>query len=334
MNGKLLSSFLIILMITILSNCVGKKEFVRPQSIGTWVVYWDGERGLKELETYGRLFDRVSLFAYELGAEGQPQAAPGIESMIPRFLQLAKERGFSAWVTLVNDWRDPDRICLKETEKLRRLLSDKELRRKHISEIVDLVTRDGFSGLDLDFEGFSTLDQSSLDPMITELASELRKKGLGFQVVVEPRKDRYLPPPGSVSIVVMGYNLHGPHSDPGPRATPDFLRTLTPRGKGDALGEPSLAIALGGFSWGKNQKVKQLDWETGNREVERAVEKGRGPGDVPYARLEDGEIIWFEDEKSLKAKWMASTDGFKALMLWRLGGNDDRLFRWLEKMKK
>jgi hypothetical protein len=322
-----------VMVICGLSNCVRHKEPIPPKSLGAWVVYWDGERGLKELDAYGRLFDRVSLFTYELGPEGQPQHAPGVIEMLPRFLDLARKKGFSAWVTLVNDRRTPERVFLKETERLRRLLSDQDQRRQHVQAIIELVLKDGFSGLNLDYEGFSKQDNQIMDPLVSELAAELKKKRLGFNVVVEPGADRFLPSAGTVSLVVMGYNLHGPHSGPGPRATPAFIHSLSVRGKGDVLGKPTLTLAVGGFSWGPDQKVRQLDWETGNRQAEKAVKKGRRSGDVPYAKFEDGGVAWFEDEKSLMAKWMAA-DGFKGLMLWRLGGNDDRLFRWLDQIKK
>ncbi|MEW6185702.1 MAG: glycosyl hydrolase family 18 protein [Thermodesulfobacteriota bacterium] len=334
MNSRFLLGFSLVVSLLILVACGRQKEYVRPGSIGSWVVYWDGLRGMKELETYGNLFDRVSLFGFEIGEDGKPQSAPGLQGLIPRFIELSKEKGFSPWVTLVNDWRGSEKVILKETTTLGRILSDNKERRKQVRAIVDLVAADGFSGLDLDYEGFSNRDRPFLDPFISELSAELKKKGLGFTVVVEPRKDRYLPPTGTVSLIVMGYNLHGPHNGPGPRATPKFLRSLRSRGQGDTSGKPVLALAVGGFVWGKNNKVKPLDWKTGNEQGEKAPEKGRGTGDVPYARLGDGSLIWYDDPKSLAAKWKASADGFKGLMIWRLGGNDDRLFHWLGTLKK
>lgn len=340
MRGSLMNKGLFYWLFFLLSNvlflcsCIGPQKGGPPRSLGAWVVYWDGERGLKELWAYGSLFDRVSLFAYELDEEGRPQAAPGLEKWIPPFLSLAKEKGFSPWVTLVNDMRGPDGVRLKEAERLRPLLSDPEKMSRHIAEIVSLVEKDGFAGLDLDYEGFTTADRSLLDPLIAGLSRRLAEKGLGFQVVVEPRKDRYLPPHRAAPLVVMGYNLHGPHSGPGPRATPEFLRSLGPRGQGDRLGEPAIALALGGFVWGKDGKVKQMDWAGGFVLSGQAKEKGRGQGSVPFARLEDGGVIWYEDEKSLEEKWAAASQTFKRLMLWRLGGNDERLFRALEKIRK
>ena len=35
-----------------------------PQQIQAWMVYFDGDRGLAELQEHGELFDRISLFAF------------------------------------------------------------------------------------------------------------------------------------------------------------------------------------------------------------------------------------------------------------------------------
>lgn len=97
---------------------------------------------------------------------------------------------------------------------------------------------------------------------------------------------------------------------------------------------PTLALAVGGFPWGPDGKVKQLDWETGNRMGEQFVNKRGRLGSVPFAEDDRGQVVWFEDAASLDAKWTAASQaGFRGLMIWRLGGNDDRLFQWLGKVK-
>jgi hypothetical protein len=127
-------------------------------------------------------------------------------------------------------------VRLKETETLRRLLSDPEGLRRHVADIVSLVEKDGFAGLDLDYEGFSTDDRAVLDPLITALSLTLKERGLGFQVVVEPRKDRYLPPAGCAPVVVMGYNLHGPPQRSGTAVYADIYPFPGPKRAGGPLG--------------------------------------------------------------------------------------------------
>ena len=170
MNPPIRATFCLLLALMGLTTCAVHKDRIPAASLGSWVVYWDGERGLKELETHGRLFDRVSLFAYELGPEGRPQPAPGVKEIMPRFFSLSGVHGFSAWVTLVNDWRAPEGVFLKETDRLRQLLSDPSRREMHIRSIVDLIRNDGFAGLDLDYESFSSEDAPVLTALVKGLS--------------------------------------------------------------------------------------------------------------------------------------------------------------------
>ncbi|MCX5886422.1 MAG: hypothetical protein NT096_11020 [Proteobacteria bacterium] len=329
---RLVILFVIVIM---LSSCALFKKITPPQQIGAWLVYWDGDRGLSELETHGVLFNRVSMFAYELDPQGMPQHTPGFMKLMPNFFLLAKKHGFSPWVTIVNDVRTINKVLMKDTEVLHQLMADPELRKKHVKDIVVRVKEDGFVGLDLDYERLEVLDQNNFHFFVEELGDELKRNGLGFNVVIEPQRGP-LPSPGTTTLTVMGYNLYGTHSGPGPRSTPAFIATLVGRVNGDAKAAPELALAVGGFSWAPDGRVKQLDWVSGQRLAESAVKKGRGPFTrVPHARLGDGTEVWFEDAESLRAKWDAAYKaGFRSLMIWRLGGNDDSLFQLLYNYRK
>jgi spore germination protein len=316
-------------------SCAPVPEIRPPHTMGAWVVYWDAERGLKELDEHGTLFNRVSFFAYELDDEGNLRYAPGFEDIKTRFLALAKKYGFSPWVTLVNDVRKDDRVSLKDTEIIRMVLDNPMLYKKHIQDIVKRVKEDGFEGLDLDYERLCDSDEEKFRGFVTELAQGLKKDGLGLNVILEPERGPS-PSSGSVAVTVMAYNLHGFGSSPGPRSTPHFISKLQERGSGDARGAPDLALAVGGYCWETDGKVKQLDWVSGQRLAASAPKKGRGVfTSVPYACLENGAEIWFEDAASIREKWVAAYQaGFRNLMIWRLGGNDEHLFKLLSKYKR
>ncbi len=322
--SRLLSTSLAVLLLV---SCTVEKEKPSPLHIGAWIVYWDGDRGLSELTSYGKLFDRVSLFAYELDERLVPVHAPHLSAMMPRFFSLSKEKGFSPWVTVVNDIRTPSGVLPKDTEMLRRALSDPRQMKKHVSDIVRKVKEDGFAGVDLDYEGFKPTDQTFFCAFVEELASELRLSGLGLNVIVGPGKGPL--PPHDTPLTVMAYNLHGPHSGPGPRSTPGFIKSLGHLCSRSGAAE--LAIATGGFLWNPGGKVSQMDWSAAKKASLNAEKNGRGLLDrVPYARLADGAELWYEDEKSFAEKWEAGYEaGYRSLMVWRLGGNDDGLFQLL-----
>jgi spore germination protein YaaH len=306
-----------------------------PIQMQAWVVYYDADRGLNEVRAHGALFDRISLFAYELSPDGTPQPAPNMPQMIPQFLRYADERGFEPWVTVVNDVRfGRDSAILKDTGLVHDILSDEVRRENHARALAERVRNDGFAGLHLDYERVAVSDSSEFRAFVHLLNGELVNRGLELEVVVEPSYGP-VPGPNTTSVSVMGYDLHGPHSGPGPRATPEFVAGLQPRARGDSDSAAGLAIALSGFSWQPGGEVVPVDWAaSSDLSVEGRTRQRNAADGVPSARLDDGTEIWFEDPESILQKWHAAWgSGFRRLLLWRLGGNDDRLFSMLRDLR-
>jgi spore germination protein YaaH len=307
------------------------KKTTASQHIGAWLVFWDGKRGLSELDANGHLFHRVSFFAYELNVEGYPQPAPHFTELLPDFFNCAQRYGFQPWVTVVNDVRLDDGSALaKDVVVLRKILEDPERRKAHATILAEKVLSDGFAGLDLDYEGLCTYDQEHFQAFIIELSRELKQRNLGFNVILEPQQGP-LPPHDTVTSTVMGYYLHGEHSGPGPIATPDFITNLDKRVIGHSKEPPSLALSLGGFSWSPGNKAEQVQWVDAQIRAAHALKTGRHSSTrSPYAILADGTEIWYEDSESIYTKLNAAQKAhFSGLMLWRLGGNDERLFELL-----
>jgi hypothetical protein len=304
-----------------------------PGKLGAWLVYWAAESGLVELKAHGALFHQVSLFAYELDASGNPCPGPGVTEIIPQFLQLAREKGYQPWVTVVNDVQYPDRKVLKDKQILENLLGDPRERLAHVRSLAAMVKKHGFTGLTLDYEGLENRQTENYRDFVTELAQELAKGNLALNVLVEPRRGP-LPPSNTVRLTVMAYNLHGPHSGPGPRATPAFITSLGQRGVGDSQGAPAVALAVGGFLWPKAGKVQKVSWNEAFRMAQGAAEVGRNSLDAcPFARWADHSEMWFEDPLSLQAKWQAARQaGYRDVWLWHLGDSDERLFGWLKQL--
>ena len=314
-------------LLVLLVSCAPGLSVPNPLQVQAWAVYFDGERGLAELQEHGGLFDRVSLFAYELDPDGTPTPAPNVDAMMAPFFRLAATKGFDPWVTVVNDVRyGVDSVLAKVSTLVHELLVDPARRLAHARGIAARVEGDGFKGLHLDYEQVPESDQAHFQAFITKLGDELQQRGLGLEVVVEPVSGP-LPAAGSVRVVVMAYDLFGTHSGAGPRSTPTFVTGLGPRARIDSASAAALAIAVGGFAWEAGGEVHALDWLDAQRLAAEAPSTRRSAADVPSARLSDSTEIWFEDRESLLAKWRAAWEaGFRRLAIWRLGGNDERLF--------
>jgi spore germination protein len=333
---KMLRNYLIILLLVFLTACAEPKISLHPEHVSAWLVYWEIEAGLMELEAYGSLLDKVSLFAFELDERGSPQYAPDLVELFPRFFSLAETHGFKPWITVVNDMRKNNgTVLLKETNLLRPILSNPTSRKNHALALATAVAEGNFAGLDLDYEGFDSSDQDSLNSLFSDLSQELRCRGLGFNVIVEPRR-ALLPLPETVGITIMGYNLHGPHSEAGPRATPQFVAKLGIRNGKGSTSNPTIALATGGFAWSPTGSVRKMNWITAQSALKDTLRTGRDPRtDVPYGDLKDGTKFWYEDAQSIQTKWGAARGvGFNSLILWHLGGNDGELFEWLSESRK
>ena len=307
-----------------------------PTQIQAWVVYFDADRGMAEVRDHGALFDRISLFAYELTPEGNPWPAPQVVQMIPQFLRLAEDNGFAPWITVVNDVRySGDSAILKDPVLVHELIVDPQRRAAHARALAEEVSSDGFAGLHLDYEQVAESDSSDFRAFVEELRRELERRELGLEVVIEPSRGP-LPEPNTTNVSVMAYDLFGPHSGPGPRATPEFVSGLRQRAGGDTDSAAGLVLAVGGFAWEPGGEVKPLDWAVAKQLSTEAQSRQRGTLDgVPSARLDDGTELWFEDPESLLSKWDAAwKSGFRRLLLWRLGGNDERLFELLRDLRR
>jgi hypothetical protein len=307
---------------------------MRAAELNAWLVYFDAERGLVELRDHGELFDRVSLFAYELDPEGNILPAPGLPGLVARFHTLARERGFEPWITAVNDVRyGADSAVAKDSTVVHNLLVDRERRSAHVHQLAERVSADGFVGLHLDYEQVPESDSTQFRAFIQELRAALEPRAIGLEVVLEPTRGP-MPESSKARVTVMGYDLFGGHSGPGPRSTPQFVSGLSTRARFDADSAAALAIAVGGFVWDSGGEVSSIDWSDAQQLADEATSRRRGGLDgVPSARFDDGSELFFEDAESLAGKWRAArASGFRRLAIWRLGGNDDRLFDLLRNL--
>jgi spore germination protein len=317
------------------ASCAPRWNAPRPEQLQAWVVYFDIEAGMAELQQHGMLFDRVSLFAYELDPRGSPGLAPRLDETITPFLQLAREEGFEPWVTVVNDIRyTPDSAIAKDGDLVHDLIADPTRRARHARDLAAVVSTHGFKGLHLDYERVPESDSTQFQQFVEELRTELRSLGCMLEVVMEPSSDA-LPHLGRTSVTVMAYDLFGEHTGPGPRSTPTFISELSRKTGINGDNSAAVALAVSGFAWKPDGKVQSLDWSVARRLGNEAHgTRRRDPNYVLHATLDDGTEIWFEDAESILAKWQAAWQaGFRRLAIWRLGGNDESLFDLFRRMR-
>ena len=195
-----------------------------------------------------------------------------------------------------------------------------------------------------------------------DLANQLAAQGKKLRFLLEPKK-QYLQIPltKGPEYVLMGYNLFGGHSGPGPKANAAFLRKLATESSAAAYrtGQKiGLALATGGFAWPtatglQNRaavvavnEMSAAAWARGSQAAlvrdpeSRAlhfVATDTAPGSpIPARNAKNSTYeIWYADGETL-SYWIqiGQSAGFGNISLWRLGGNvRESLARFAEATK-
>ncbi|QAZ68699.1 glycoside hydrolase family 18 protein [Solidesulfovibrio carbinolicus] len=311
--------------------------------LSCWIADWDLARGLAEWRAHPGLFDTVRVFAAYFDEAGKPALAPAWAAAIGS--DVARVFGPTpAFLTVVNDIATPTGKGnkLKDPELVRRLVGAPAARTAHIADLLTLAGRSRFAGIEIDYENVAAADWPDFCAFIAELYPAATAKGLAVSVVLQPQR-RFLaaPLPAGPAYVLMGYNLFGSHSGPGPKATPAFLaeqaKSLRAIGLLDAT---ALALATGGFDWTEAKAAKQL---TESDAASLIAQKGAAPtrsdpDGYLVTRYRDPagkeHEVWHADAATFATLWQAAQNaGFSRLAVWRLGGNSPALFTWLANLK-
>ncbi|MHC1790476.1 glycoside hydrolase family 18 protein [Solidesulfovibrio sp.] len=311
--------------------------------ITAWIADWDLARGLAEWRAHRQLFDSVRVFAAYFDESDRPALSPAWAAALGSDVKTVFGPT-PAYLTVVNDVTTPTGRGnkLKDPELVRRLVSTPKARAAHIEDLVRLAGRCRFAGIEIDYENVAAPVWPDFSLFVAELYAAASAKGLAVSVVLQPQR-RYLaaPLPGGPAYVLMGYNLFGSHSGPGPKATPAFLaeqaRSLEAIGLLDAT---ALALATGGFDWTEGKSARQLnETEAAILLAQQGVRPERSALDgYLVTRYRDatgkGHEVWHADAATFDTLWRAArAAGFTRLAVWRLGGNAPALFDWLATLK-
>jgi len=219
---------------------------------------------------------------------------------------------------------------LKDQNLLEELLKNETTRNQHIDDIISLAKANGYEGLEIDYERIrKNYDLWALFiDFIIELNARCENEGLKLRIVLEPTTpfDKAEFPEGP-EYVMMCYNLHGTHNDPGPKADFEFIENLIKDMK-TIQGDKNFALATGGFDWSSDGKVRALTEEQAFSLLNESgsnVQRDAGSGSLNYKYSDKSDIlheVWFADDITLNG-WIKTIEenGTFGISIWRLGGN-------------
>ncbi|KAA9160915.1 peptidoglycan hydrolase [Amycolatopsis acidicola] len=226
-----------------------------------------------------------------------------------------------------------------------RILHDPEAARRHVTDVVALVERERYTGIDIDYEELTGADRDAFSGFVTQLADALHANGKRLSVDVFAKttdagydqrnqaQDYAALGRAADQVRLMAYDYHWQTSAPGPIAPVSWVRsvleyavTQIPRAK------IVLGIPLYGYDWVGHDgtPVSWLQVYGRSREFQAQVEWD-GVSESPHLTYVDGQQVrhelWFENAYSASAKLdLAREFRIGGVFLWMFGPEDDLIW--------
>jgi spore germination protein YaaH len=227
--------------------------------------------------------------------------------------------------------------------KVADLLTNATTRAAHVQAVVDAAVRGGWAGVDIDYEELPPMAGDAFTTFLTELRDRLHAHRMVLSVAVPARtKDSSseetlayaYPLIGTIAdeVRVMAYDYSYSTGSPGPVAPLPWVeavvRYAAQRVPKDKL---MLGLATYGYDW-----VGRSGTDIGSAAAaELAAQEGVEPrwdaraASYTFTYERDGQThtVWYEDGRSAAAKAdVAVRNGLRGVALWRLGGEDPRIW--------
>lgn len=231
------------------------------------------------------------------------------------------------------------------------LVSNAQNRTAFAFNLLRLIERYNFDGVNIDIEDVFIEDSANLSLLYQEIAKVLRPRGYFFSASIPSRvSDAPFNPfsdpfdYGAIGnavdeFVVMLYNEHGwPGSGPGPVVSIGWMErvlryTITKMPKEKVVG----AVSVFGFDFnlttGRNTYVTyDMAMNLANRYNKEVIfdEETQTPMFAYVDAQGNRHEVWFENAQSIYAKIKLAWDlGIKGIALWRLGMEDESMWAML-----
>jgi spore germination protein YaaH len=228
------------------------------------------------------------------------------------------------------------------------ILHDPAAMTRHVNDIVALVTRGGYAGIDIDYEDLRAGDREPFATFVTNLGDALHAKNKVLSVAVFAKTSDAGDDQRNVAqdyaaigdavdeVRLMAYDYHWAASTPGPVAPITWVREVLDYAKTQIPAEKIvLGIPVAGFDWvdGVGEPVSWLQCFGRTRAYHAALQYDR-LSQSPSFRYTDEQgrahEVWFENAESTTAKLEAAkAAGVRGVYLWMFGDEDDRTWTTL-----
>ena len=229
------------------------------------------------------------------------------------------------------DWRG---------KNVHKLLISPARRQIFIRQVVGVLAKYHFQGVNIDFEELNEPSDESLTTFMRELHAVLHPKGYLVTIDVGVLNPDYnLPKLKSCVdyIMLMAYDEHFSTSAPGPVAPYPWIEyTLEETCKGIPSEQVVLCVAGYGYDWAKGGEGVDITYQQAmaraNRKSATPVTFDNQTYSLTYRYADDAgkpHTVWFNDAASAYNVMRAASDYETAgVAVWRLGSEDSRMWSY------
>jgi len=219
-----------------------------------------------------------------------------------------------------------------------RLLVDRSAREKLIAALKQLVEKNGFAGVTIDFENLAAGDMMAFETFVHDAAASFHASKLALNVtipLVDPGFRAGVLSKSADAVILMAYDEHWAESAPGPIASQEWLEA----GVKARLAESNpakIVVALGNYAYDWREGDDAAEVLTTHQALMRAQQTGSqvvfdGRALNPSFDYRDADNarhhVWYLDAVTFFNQMkVARKEAVAGVALWRAGGEDNSVW--------
>ncbi len=303
---------------------------VMKSTISAWLPSWDEASVLNSFKNASQNLNEILPAWYKLEPDGTlKELAVKYKKEV---LNIAASSNVLVTPSIGNDF---------DGARVHKLLNNKQLSQKLISDLTNIATSASFHGWDLDWEEILPDDKENFNGFVSQLASQLHHNNLILSITVHAQTGEnnqwigtkgqdYLNLSRSADFIrVMAYDFHSENSTPGPITPLEDLRSSINYAQKNI---PPQKIIIGlpnyGYDWDSKKGVgstyTELIGKAQTYHINPTRDKDSGELNFSYIDPQNNtHSVWFQDQTSIFKKIsLAKSLGINSFVFWKLGGED------------
>ena len=301
--------------------------------VSVWYPSSDVTGGLESIAANGDILGVIHPFWYSQRPDGTLQVAEGAED--PVLLEAWGAAGLKIIPSIAGSvWE---------------MIAEPQIRAYHIDQIMQLVERMDYDGIDIDYESFPLFTRDDFSTFIEELSSRLHENGKLLTIAVHAKtsdagewesaeaQDWTRVTPAVDVLTIMTYDYTNRNEPPGPISPTSWVRDVLMYAESITdLSKVRMGLAVYGYSWLRERPpATTVSWSAAQRLIETYdLEVERDPANMEAfidfkVRGLPHQTIYFADSAGIAYKLNAILSEFPTLggaAIWGVGGEDPAIW--------